>query len=281
MEFKEVAEYLGIDAEKIKTLDEFKSTFDKEFLRASAITEDSEPVKKILGKTFGTLENEIKKVSKSFELDVDFDAEDLKGKKVTDKMKFVLSKFDEKNKSTIADLTAKASLGNDDKVKEWEQKYEKLNKKYSDTDGLLKKTSEDFEGFKLNSLKEIKGVKVGIHKAEIFGKAKFSTDVNDYAKKGFLNEFESKFSLDLDENEKVVIVDKNGNRIPNPKVTGSFYEPLDLLTEETIKAKLYPLNVDAGKKVVNKFEVKQPALNPNSIDAKKQAIANARALARG
>lgn len=249
MEFKEVASYLGFKEDEIKTLDDFKTKFDAEFLRTSAITEDSEPVKKILGKTFGTLENEIKKVAKAHELDIDFDADDLKGKKVTDKLKFTFSKYDEKKQSVISELEKKAGLGNDEKVKEWETKYEKLNKKYLDVDGLLKKTSEEFNGFKEHSEKTIKGVKLNIHKKDLYNKAKFLPEVNEYAKKGFLNEFEEKYMLDIDENEKPIILDKKGQRIPNPKVTGSFYEPDELLTEEIIKAKMFPVNGDGGKKM--------------------------------
>lgn len=248
MEFKDVATFLGYKEDQFKSLDEFKSAFESEFLRASTINEDSEPVKKILGKTFGTLENEIKKVAKAHELDIDFDADDLKGKKVTDKLKFTFSKYDEKKQSVISELEKKASLNNDDKVKEWETKYSKLENKYKDVDGLLKKTSEDFEGFKQTSEKTIKGVKLNIHKSDLYEKkAKFLPEVNEYAKKGFITAFEEKYSIDLDENDNAVILDKKGQRIPNPKVTGSFYEPHELLTEEMIKAKFYALNPNPGK----------------------------------
>jgi hypothetical protein len=250
MEFKEVASYLGFKEDEFKTIEEFKSKFDSEFLRTSAITEDSEPVKKILGKTFGTLENEIKKVAKAHDLDIDFEADDLKGKKVTDKLKFTFSKYDEKKQSIIKELETKAGQGNDEKVKEWETKYGKLENKYKDVDGLLKQTTSDFNGFKEQSEKTIKGVKLNIHKKDLYGKAKFLPEVNEYTKKGFLNEFEEKYMLDIDENEKPVILDKKGQRIPNPKVTGSFYEPDELLMEETIKAKLFPVNSDGGKKIV-------------------------------
>lgn len=250
MEFKDVANFLGLKEDEIKTIDDFKSKFDSEFIRQSAITEDSEPVKKILGKTFGTLENEVKKIAKAHELEIDFDAEDLKGKKVTDKFKTVFSRFEDKQKGIIDELSAKASQNNDDKVKDWEKKYEKLHSKYNDTENLLKNTTVEFEGFKQKAISDVKSVKLNVHKAEILSKAKFLPDVNEYTKKGFIGEFESKYKLDLDENEKPIILDKEGKRIPNPKVTGTFYEPLDLLTEELVKAKLYAINPHTGKTTV-------------------------------
>lgn len=247
VELKEVVEYFGYKVEDIKDLNDLKTKFDSDFVRASNITEDFEPVKKIVGKIYGTLENEIKKVAKTHDLDVDFDSEDIKSKKVTEKLKFAFSKYDEKNKSVLEELKTKAGQGNDEKVKEWEGKYEKLKNKYSDTEGLLKKTTEDFEGFKQTKDKEIKGVKLDIHKKDIYAKAKFLPEANEYTKKGFLNDFEQKYVLDLDENEKPVIMDKKGQRIPNPKVTGTFYEVSDLLQEEMINAKLYALNPQGGK----------------------------------
>lgn len=247
IELKDVVEFLGYKAEEIKELPDLKAKFDADFVRASNITEDTEPVKKIMGKLFGTLENEIKKVTKAHDLDIDFESDELKGKKVNEKLKFAFSKYDEKNKSVIDDLKLKATQGNDEKVKEWETKYEKMKNKYSEVDGLLKKTSEDFEGFKQQKENEIKNVKLNVHKTEIYNRAKFIPEINEFTKKGFLTDFESKYDFALDENEKPIITDKKGQRIPNPKVTGTFFEPMDLLQEETIKAKLYPLNKDAGK----------------------------------
>lgn len=246
MEFKEVANFLGLKEDEIKTIDDFKAKFDTEFIRTSAINEDSEPVKKILGRTFGTIENELKKFTKAHELDIDFDSDDLKGKRVNEKYKFVLNKFDENKKTIIDDLTAKAGQGNDDKVKELESKLEKQKTKLSDVEGLLKNTSLEFETFKGTKEKEIKNVKLNIHKNEIFAKANFLPEVNEYAKKGFLNEFQEKYQLDLDENEKPVILNKDGKQIPNPKVTGTFYQPNELLLEELVKAGMYKLNPKGG-----------------------------------
>lgn len=263
MDIKEINEFLGFKADQFKTVDEFKTAFNGEFVRTSAINEDLEPVKKIVGKLFGTLENEIKKVAKSHELEIDFDADEIKGKKVTDKLKFVFSKYDERNKTIIDDLTNKAGQGNDEKVKEWEGKYDKLKTKHKDVEELLRTTSEQFEGFKQTSAKEVKNVKLGIHKAEIFSKAKFIPEANEFTKKGFITDFEEKYQIDLDENEKPIIVDKKGQRIPNPKVTGSFFEPMELLTEEIIKAKLFPINKDGNKLIP------QPHNNNNQQQDKK------------
>lgn len=248
LETKEVFEYLGIKADDIKDLDTFKATFEKDFIKQSNITEENESVKKILGKTFGTLENEIKKVAKGFDLDIDFNSDDLKDKKVTDKLKFVVSEYDAKQKTVIADLTEKAGKGNDEKVKELEEKYNKVLGKANDYQSLLKATTSEFETFKQSSESEKKNVKLDFFKAQELNKVKFKADINEFEKEGYLSKIEKTYKFDLDETGKAIILDKEGKRIPNPKVNGSFMEIADVLQDEAVKGKLYMLNPDNGQR---------------------------------
>ena len=248
LETKEVFEYLGIKADDIKDLDTFKATFEKDFIKQSNITEENESVKKILGKTFGTLENEIKKVAKGFDLDIDFNSDDLKDKKVTDKLKFVVSEYDAKQKVVIADLTEKAGKGNDEKVKELEDKYNKVLGKANDYQSLLKATTSEFETFKQSSESEKKNVKLDFFKAQELNKVKFKADINEFEKEGYLSKIEKTYKFDLDETGKAIILDKEGKRIPNPKVNGSFMEIADVLQDEAVKGKLYMLNPDNGQR---------------------------------
>ncbi|MES2592395.1 MAG: hypothetical protein V4608_10950 [Bacteroidota bacterium] len=259
IELKDISEYTGIKFEDLKTVDEFKAAFDKDFIKQSAITEESEPVKKILGKVFGTLENDIKKVAKGFELDIDFESDDFKAnKKVNDKFKFVLGKYDEKNKATIADLTAKAGLGNDDKVRELQTKWEKATQKAKETETLLNSTKTEFEQYKTNTVNEIKTKTLSSIKKEIYAKAKFLPDANEFTKKGFLTSFEEKYNFDLDENENPFITTKKGEKIISSKVAGAFKTPAEVLEEELISAKLYVLNPAGGQKKPEPQKQEQP-----------------------
>lgn len=244
LEAKEILDYLGAKAE---TLEEFKASFDKDFIKQSMITEDSEPVKKILGKTFGTIENEVKKIAKGFDLDVDFDSEDLKGKKVTDKLKFVVGEFDKKNKLIFEDLTAKAGLGNDEKVKEWQSKFEKVDGKLKEKNTLFDSLKGEFDNYKTSTANEIKNTKLNIHKKEVFGKANFIDDANEFTKKGFLIDFQDKYDIDLDENESPIIKNKKGERLISTKTAGTFKEISEVLEEELALAKLLKLNANGGQ----------------------------------
>jgi len=166
---------------------------------------------------------------------------------VFDKLKFVVSKHDEKTKLTIADLTAKAGLGNDDKVKELQTKYEKASQKSKDYESLLAATKTEFDGYKEKTAFEIKNKTLSIHKKEVFDKAKFLPDTNEYTRKGFLDSFQEKYKADLDENEKLIVFDLAGKRINSTKITGTFKTLEEVLEEELVKAKLSPLNQDGGK----------------------------------
>lgn len=248
LETKQIAEYLGLKEDDLKDDASFKQAFEKDFIKQSNITEENESVKKILGKTFGTLENEIKKVAKSFELEIDFSADDLKDKKVTDKLKFVISEYDSKQKSIIADLTEKAGKGNDEKVKELQEKYDKVLSKANDYQSLLKAQTGEFDTYKQSAETEKKNVKLDFFKAQELNKVKFKADINEFEKEGYLSKIEKTYKFDLDETGKAIILDKEGKRIPNPKVNGSFMEIADVLQEEAVKGKLYQLNPDNGQR---------------------------------
>ena len=261
LEIKEVAEYLGLKVDELKDLESFKTKFDTEFIKQSNITEDNESVKKILGKTFGTLENEIKKVAKGFELDIDFNSDDLKDKKVTDKLKFVVSEYDAKQKTVIEELKKSANQGNDEKVKEWEEKYTKAINKAKDYETLLKTTKTELETVQQNSSKEIKNIKLDIFKTQALSKVKFKADINEFEKEGYLSKIEKNYKFDLDETGKPVIFDKEGKRIPNPKVNGTFMDIEEVLQDEAVKGKLFQLNPDAGKKVATPIKQQQQQQN--------------------
>lgn len=260
---KEALEYLGYKAEDFTSLDEFKTKFDSTFIKQSNITEDSEPVKKILGKTFGTLENEIKKVAKGFELDVDF--EELKDKKVTEKLKYTFEKYNEKKGEYIKDLEAKAALGNDDKVKEWEKKYEKINQKYKDVEGLLNSTKSEYEQAQNKWQSEVKNVKLNVLTKDAFSKVKLKSDISEFEKKGYISTISEKYQFDLDDTENLVVKNKQGERLKSAKVTGAFKTIDEILEEEAITGGLYLVNKDGGKpiKPINfgqpeKLEVQAP-----------------------
>ena len=244
---KEALEYLGITETDLKDIDTFKAKFDSTFVKQSNITEDLEPVKKILGKTFGTLENEVKKIAKANNLEVDFNSEDLKDSKVTEKFKYVFDKFNESKTEYIKDLETKAAQGNDEKVKEWEKKFEKVNQKYKDVEGLLSSTKTEYEQAQQKWSSEIKNTKLNVLTKDAFSKLKLKSDISEFEKKGYYSTINEKYQFDLDETESLIVKTKAGERIKSTKVTGAFKTLDEILEEEAIAGKLIALNNDGGK----------------------------------
>lgn len=245
MDIKLMLETLGFDSEKVKTVDDFKTQMDATFTRNANINEDSEPVKKILGRVYSTLETEIKKVAKAKEIDIDFSIPELKDKKVKDKLSYFIDQFEGKNKTIIDDLTAKAGIGNDDKYKELEKKYNSADQKRKDVEALLAQTTGEYNTYKEQSNATIKGVKLNVLKKDALSKIKFKPDITPLERTGYETMLESSYIFDIDENDKPIVKSKEGKLIPSTKVTGAFKTMEEVLEEEAVKNKVYALNPGA------------------------------------
>jgi hypothetical protein len=243
---KEIFEYLGVKADDIKSIDDFKACFDKAFVRTTAINQDSEFVKPILGRYFGEQEVELKRMAKAYAVDIESD-EFKSAKKVTDKYDLILKKAIESSNNIIKDLEGKVGQGNDEKVKTLETKYEKLKREKAEIESLLSNTTTEYEGFKQKAANDIKGIKLGTLKQKDFSSIKFKSDISEIEKKGFFADIHDRYNFDLDETENLVVTTKEGKRIPSAKTTGTFKTAQEILEEEAVKSKVYMVNSDGGK----------------------------------
>jgi hypothetical protein len=246
MELKDVLGYLGYDAEKVKTIDDLKGTFEKDFIRASAINEESDFIKPILGKTFGTQENELKKIAKDFGIDLEVD-EYKEAKKVSDKVKVLTKLISESKESIIKEQATKLAQGNDEKVKTLETQYEKLKREKAEKEALLEATANEYNQYKQNSANEMKNYKLNHVKTDVAGKVKFNSQATDLSKKGFWATINEKYEFDFDETEKPIIRSKGGQQLKSDKVAGAFLTPEEVITKEAIDAGLYEVNPQAQK----------------------------------
>lgn len=246
IEAKEIIEYLGFKPEDIKELSDLKPKMETEFIRTSNITEDSEPVKKIVGKIFGSIETDLNKVAKASEVSLD-EIPEWKDAKLKDKLKIFAGKLEEKSQNIIADLTKKAGQNSDEKVRELEVKLEKQKIKISDLDSMLKNTAQEYNQFKEQSATQLKTVKINVLKSDALSKIKFKPDISEFEREGYNAVIEKKYKFDLDENDKPIVTDSKGSLIPNLKVNGTWKTIQEVLEEEAIAGKLYQLNNDAGK----------------------------------
>jgi hypothetical protein len=247
IEVKEILEYLGYDPEKISTIDDLKPDFEKTFVRKSSLNEDSDVVKSVMGRVFGSQENELKKIAKQFELDVDFDSDDYKSnKKLSEKANFILSKYQEKSASEVNEWKSKAGLGNDEKVKTLETKYEKAKREKAELEELLSHTKGEYENLQKSSSEQLKNVKIDVKRKDFYGKIKYKSDMTDLEKEGFESKIAKNYIFDIDENDDLIIKTAKGERIPSPKVVGTYKSPLEVLEEEATTGKIIQMNNSGG-----------------------------------
>jgi len=257
IELKDITEYLGINAEEIDSIDTFKQKFDTEFIRSSAISEDFEPIKKIVGKKFGSLETELKRLSGQY--GVEWTGDEYKDKSLGERMKLSMDKMLTDSKSEFEEYKKVNGGGKEEVIKEWTSKYDKLKNEKSDYEKLLESTKQEFEGFKGQVENEKKSYKVNFEKENGLKDFKWKTGTNDFAKKGFLSSLDEKYKLDLDTDNKLVVLDTQGKQIPNPKTAGTFMGWREVVESEALKAELYETNPHAGQ------PVRQPQGSPQQI----------------
>ncbi len=274
MELKDVLGYLGLDAEKVKTIDDLKGTFEKDFVRVSTLNEESEYIKPILGKTFGTQENELRKIAKKFE--VDFDADEFKeAKRVSEKADILVSKIAEMKDSKIKEFETKLLQGSDEKLTAAEKKAEKLAKELQEKNSLLEATANDFNQFKQTAASEMKNFKLNHVKSNVFGSIKYNSQATDLAKKGFLATIAEKYEFDFDEKETPIVRVKGGTQIKSDKVAGAFLSPEEVIKKEAIEAGLYEVNPNAVNQTrqvtVTATGTQTSTVNPNGTPVRKVA----------
>lgn len=259
LEVKELLSFLGVDAEN---MDAFKEKFEGEFSRNSNINKEHPKVKAFIGETLGILEKNVKNIAKNH--NAEWSGGDWDSKTLNDKISFAMTKIVE-NQNAVFEEYKKTHTGNDEAIKEWEKKVSALSSKLTDTETLLSHTKNEFDGYKQAESQREKSRIINEHLTGAIGKVKFKSTVNDLTKKGFMSAFSENYKLDLDENKAPYVTDSKGQRIPNPKVTGTFMTVEDVLTQEAIKADVYEKNPHAPQQQQRQ---QQPIVTPPAANGR-------------
>lgn len=249
MEVKDLLNTLGIDAE-VKDSAEFKKLFEEKFVPINELSERKdllEPIiSKAIGKRIGSLETLVRKTAK--EHAIDLDSEEIKGKPIEDVTKHLFNKLSETHTEVVKDLKSKLDSKSDDVIKKLQKEIEDYKNKYSELEGLLNDTKNQFTKLQTEKENEIKAFKIEVEKKNIFDKIGFKKDMTSVEKAGFEALIKSKYDLDLDE-AGIVIKDKTGKRIKSDKVVGAFKTFEEVIKEEAEANGLINKNPHAGKAV--------------------------------
>lgn len=247
IEAKDILGYLGYEnPDKITSMDDFKKVFDPKFGIKADLLLDKKFVGEIYGKKIGSIETKFKSlITKSAG---EFSAEEIKDLKVEEIMELGITKLNAANKKAMDDLTASSKGSSDEQVTALQGKNDALQIKFDENKVLLDKAVKDFSEFKNDTTTKTKETTLKSFRDTAMGKLKFKPDITAVEKMGFEGVVDSKYILELDDSQALVVKSKEtGEKIPSDKVTGQFKNIDEVLGEELIENKLVSLNPDGGK----------------------------------
>jgi hypothetical protein len=253
----ELLKFIGIDPETTETIDAAKDLFGNDFIRKSEAIKDETIISKVVGSRMGSLQTDTIRNFK--DLGVDFEPDEIKGKKVEDILKIgsakVKSKFDE---------IKTQSGGGDEAVKAWEKKYELQSKKLSETTTLVGALQKQYEDLDLTIKTEKRNSKITEYKKDAIKDIKLRSDLDELTLIGFNSKLNSKYKIELDEEEKPFVVELATNaRVPSKKKGGNFADFGEVFEMEAALNKLISLSPHDGKPAPAKpTEKTQPQGNP-------------------
>jgi hypothetical protein len=241
MEIKEIFEALSIDGEKVKTKEDLIAHVNKDFVKRNEAEKDPTLIAAISGKLVGSIETKAKTIAKEF--DIDTTGEDFKELRPLERLDKVVSLAKSKYDTEINNYKSQIK-GDDGKlVAEWEKKYNKVEIKLKETEGLLSSVTGELETTKTNSANQIKSFKLGNVKETAFKKIEWSKDVDELKKKGFNTLLEEKFVFDIDENDQPFVLDKaTKKKIESKKTAGTFATFEEIIEKEAIENKMISVN---------------------------------------
>lgn len=260
MELKDILEYLGVG--EVENLDQFKEKFDPEFIRKKNALDNEDIKKTVTGRYFGSQTTNLKKIAR--ENGIELSGEEIEGLQVEDIAGLMLSKVKESSNARINELKESITEPNE-ALNSLQEKYDKLvnsNKEYKAANKELLNKVEEIQKAKDS---EIKNYKLNTFKTSQLGKIKFKQNMSDIEKTGFNTLLDSKYVLDFDEEGKEIITDKEGKRIENPKVTGTFLTPYEVYEKEAIDGGLIAQNPHASNQPAQQVtKTTEPASTNNS-----------------
>lgn len=267
---KEIFNYLGISEDGIENLDSFREKFETEFVKKSVLKDvksneykEFAPtfVGKITGSTQTTLNRKLK------EYGIELDANEIKDKRIEDVIELGVSRLHESLNSKVYDLENKLTKGKDEATKELETKYNTITKKYSELESLHNGLKNEYQSAEETWKNNLKNERLNHLVAKQHETIKWKAGIKDIEREGFFGRIKNNYKVDYDEtSNQLEVFDANGNRIPNPKKSGTWKSYNEILEEEGLKNEVWANNDHAQKMNQNnsfiaKIQTQQPTNN--------------------
>ena len=230
-----------LDLEEAESLDKAKELFSQKFVKQEELSSK-------IGKITGSITNVARKAFEPF--GVQLTEDDFKDKKIEDVLRSASEKASESFKNKISELESRAiGQGSEELIKDWEKKYSTIEKKLTETEKARQESINAFESFKNEVTVKEKTSKINSVFDRALSSIKPDPSVNEITMKGFRSHINEKFSIELNENDEPVVMDrKTGERIKSDKKAGTFLGLEDVLMSEAATAGILQKNPNAGNK---------------------------------
>ena len=242
-----------LDLEEAESLDKAKELFSQKFVKQEELSSK-------IGKITGSITNVARKAFEPF--GVQLTEDDFKDKKIEDVLRSASEKASESFKNKISELESRATgQGSEELIKDWEKKYYTIEKKLTETEKARQESINAFESFKNEVTVKEKTSKINSVFDRALSSIKPDPSVNEITMKGFRSHINEKFSIELNENDEPVVMDrKTGERIKSDKKAGTFLGLEDVLMSEAATAGILQKNPNAGNKkpIVGGLGQRQP-----------------------
>lgn len=264
-EFKiptELSDFMGVKGD---SLDDFKSAFEKKFIKIDAIDDNKEIVNRIYGDRIGSVETKAKSLLKK--AGVEFSEEDLKDKKVEDIMELGFGKLSTTHEDALKALKDSAGKTDSEAMTELQGKYETLvtssKKDFDELNGLHGDLKTAHDKLKTDSATEKTTWQKNSQLGDIDKSIDWATETEFFKerKQSFMGDFAGKYNTKLSDEGNILITDKEGNRIKNEDKAGEHMTYTDMLKKEAVEAKLIKTNAHSQGK---------PPVTPKANEPKDQ-----------
>lgn len=264
---------MGVNPAEVDGPEKAIEIFNTSYINKSEAIKDQDIIGKVAGKITGSINTKLKSLAP----DLDFNSEDLKDKKTEEKIDFI-SKHINGKFTSLEDQLKLSGSGDIQKIKsDHDKQIKNWEKKYYDVEGLLTNVKLEFESTKKTYLEKDEKDAIQSEWNNTWKNIPWNKEfiADEDAVVGFQVNFAKKFKT-VREDNKVVITDVDGKKIPSKEEPGEFMALSEALTSFAKEKNKVTSSPAAGKRTGNIAQ----AFSQTVTDTNKSDLSVARARNR-
>ncbi len=239
MTTEDLLNYLGLPAQEIQTLEDFKAKFPTTFVSRTALLDQRSPefreiLPHVAGKVTGSITSALNRALEEVKLELT--PQEREGKKVEDLVASAITKLNARvgeKENKLAELQAKLESSKDEATRQLTQELQAARQRLADTENLLNTTRTTLTEREQTFASQLKDTKLEFLTTDTHAKAiKWRTGVKPVEQEGFFAHLNKNYKRDLDEQGRLIVLTASGERVPSKKQVGSFMTYEEVLEQE-------------------------------------------------